>query len=66
MKGSATPQEEKALRDDLRGGKAPSCPRCGTRLVGTPVPPRRDVSYVRDRVILNCSSCGFRVVLDTK
>jgi hypothetical protein len=66
MKGSATPQEEKALRDDMRRGETPGCPHCGTRLTGTPVPPRPDVSYVRDRVILNCSSCDFRVVLDTK
>ena len=66
MKGSATPQEEKALRDDMRRGETPGCPHCGTPLTGTPVPPRQDVSYVRDRVILNCFSCGFRVVLDTK
>ena len=66
MNGRASPQEEKALRDDLRRGETPGCPRCGTPLVGTPVPPRRDVSYVRDRVILDCSSCGFRVVLDTR
>jgi transcription elongation factor Elf1 len=66
MHKSANPQEENALREQLKGGRSPECPRCGAPLKITPVPPRSDVSYVRNRVLLVCDSCGLKVALDRK
>ncbi len=42
------------------------CPRCGTPLDRREVPPRRDVSYVRERVWLVCPRCHRGVVLDLR
>ncbi|MFH1766244.1 MAG: hypothetical protein ABIF09_18830 [Gemmatimonadota bacterium] len=66
MQKGADPGEEEALREQLAKGDSPDCPRCGTPLRLTPVPPRSDVSYVRNRLLLECASCAFRVVLDRK
>ena len=66
MHRGATPQEERALRKQLEEGVPPECPRCETDLGSTLVPPRSDVSYVRNRVLLTCEVCGLRVVLDKK
>lgn len=66
MQKGADPGEEEALREQLAEGGSPECPRCGTPLRLTPVPPRSDVSYVRNRILLECASCDFRVVLDRK
>jgi transcription elongation factor Elf1 len=64
MKKGANPREEEALRKRLNEGSPLDCPRCGTLLRMTPVPPRSDVSYVRNRALLTCGSCGLRIVLD--
>lgn len=61
-----TEAERRALGMDLRTGKALVCPRCETRLDRRSVPPRRDVSYVRDREWVNCPSCHRSAVLDRK
>ena len=63
---TAGPEEEAALRRKLAEGGPLICPRCQGPLHANPVPPRSDVAYVRNRVILDCESCEFRVVLDRK
>jgi hypothetical protein len=62
----ANPSEEAALRTQLKEGKPPTCPRCNATLRTFPVPPRSDVAYVRNRALLECDSCRFRVALDRK
>ena len=62
----ANPSEEAALRTRLKEGKTPACPRCRATLRTIPVPPRSDVAYVRNRILLECDSCQFRVALDRK
>ena len=55
--------ERRVLERALAAGAA-ACPRCGAALERRPVPPRPDVSYVRDRVWLLCGRCGGSAVLD--
>jgi len=56
--------ERQAVADALRTGAPVACPRCGGPLDEWPVPPRGDVSYVRDRVWLVCVPCSRSVILD--
>jgi hypothetical protein len=56
--------EIERIRIALTGGAEPECPRCGGRFDRTEVPPRSDVSYVRNRVWLICSSCNTGLILD--
>jgi hypothetical protein len=42
------------------------CPRCLVLLDRRRVPPRRDVSYVRDRLWLVCPTCRRTAVLDRR
>lgn len=42
------------------------CPRCAVPLDRRAVPPRRDVSYVRDRVWVVCPTCHRTAVLDRR
>jgi len=42
----------------------PTCPRCGGGLDQQSIPPRSDVSYVRDRLLFLCSRCGVRWTVD--
>jgi hypothetical protein len=62
----ANPSEEAALRRQLKEGRVPACPRCNATLRTVPIPLRSDVAYVRNRVLLECESCRFRVALDRK
>jgi hypothetical protein len=64
MNDSYTPREEVLLRQALSRGLALTCPRCASALRATPVIPPPEVSYVRDRVLLECDSCSRRTVLD--
>ena len=59
-----TPAERQILAESLRLGAPVKCPRCGSPLDEWPVPPRQDVSYVRDRIWLVCGPCSRSVVLD--
>jgi ribosomal protein S27AE len=59
-----TRSERKSIADGLRSGDPATCPRCGGRLDEWPVPPRSDVSYVRDRLWLVCAACARSVILD--
>lgn len=54
------------LGEAVRAGDAVSCPECATPLDSRRVPPRPDVSYVRDRVWLVCPSCHRTAVVDRK
>ena len=40
------------------------CPRCGTRLTLTPVPPTPGVSYVRKRALVYCPKCHITTAVD--
>jgi hypothetical protein len=59
-----TKEERRKIAATLRGGGPATCPRCRSLLDEWPVPPRQDVSYVRDRVWLVCGPCSRSVVLD--
>lgn len=60
-----SPEERRTLEERLaQGGRA--CPRCGTTLEVRDVPPRREVSYVRDRIWLVCGGCGAATVIDKR
>jgi ribosomal protein S27AE len=56
-------EERRALERALAAGRS-VCPRCGSALERREVPPRSDVSYVRDRIWLLCGRCGATAVLD--
>jgi hypothetical protein len=47
-------------------GEKPVCPECATPLAPQPVPPRPDVSYVRDRVLLVCPDCRRSAPVERK
>lgn len=64
MNDNFTAREEQALRAALARGETVRCPRCGIPLVQTPIPPRREVAYVRDRVLFQCVSCRLKGVVD--
>lgn len=59
-------QEARTLAAALEAGVAPACPRCSTPLDRRAIPPRRDVSYVRDRVWLVCPRCHASGVVDRR
>ena len=58
-----TAEERRFLERSLADGRG-VCPRCGSLLERREVPPRPDVSYVRDRVWLLCAGCGATGVLE--
>jgi hypothetical protein len=61
-----SPHEERALARAVRDGSLAACPRCGGLLDEWPIPPRSDVSYVRDRLWLVCPSCRRTAVIDRR
>jgi hypothetical protein len=50
----------------VRRGEHPPCPACGATLDEQSVPPRTDVSYVRDRIWLVCPACHRNGVIDRR
>lgn len=52
------------IAEAVRSGRSPTCPLCSGALDEWPMPPRKDVSYVRDRVWLVCGPCSRSVVVD--
>jgi hypothetical protein len=64
MPESFTEQEGHRLGEALAAGRPLTCPRCDVALDRREVPPRRDVSYVRDRLWLVCPVCHRTIVLD--
>ena len=59
-----TPAETRALEVEARDGSATKCPHCAIPMDQQAVPPRQDVSYVRDRILLVCPECRRTHVLD--
>ncbi|MGW8265451.1 MAG: hypothetical protein ACWGSQ_03735 [Longimicrobiales bacterium] len=66
MADNFTVAEERSLRRAILREGDPPCPRCGGRLDLTRVPPRPEVAYVRDRVLIQCSSCKLKGVVDRR
>jgi hypothetical protein len=64
MPESFSPEEVAALVQHLLADEDILCPRCDLRLDRRPIPPRRDVSYVRRREWVGCPSCHRNAVLD--
>ena len=62
--GCYTQADEYEIENAFRTGDLLTCPRCRTSLDVRSVPPRADVSYVRDRLLVVCSSCHSTHVLD--
>lgn len=61
-----TAQEKDELWGQVAQGRdAPSCPRCGAVCSVIRTGPRRDVSYVRERVVARCASCGCGGALES-
>ena len=58
------PHEVEHIRAALTAGSDLSCPRCEGLFDRTDVPPRNDVSYMRDRLWLICTTCDSRLVMD--
>ena len=63
MPDAYTHEETHALGVAMGEGRPLECPRCAVPLDRRPVPPRRDVSYVRDRLWLVCPTCHRSAVL---
>ncbi len=59
-------EQERAIGRLVREGGRPLCPTCAVTLDERAVPPREDVSYVRDRVWLVCPSCRRSTVVDRR
>jgi hypothetical protein len=61
-----THEQVRDLERTVREGARPVCPVCAVLLDERSVPPRGDVSYVRDRVWLLCPSCRRGAVVDRR
>lgn len=66
MPHSFSIRERHALEQAFQEGEALECPGCSVPLDRRPVPPRPEVSYVRDRLWLVCPSCYKTAVLDRR
>lgn len=66
MRDNFTVEEERCLREAILGGETPSCPRCLRVLQLTPIGPRLEVAYVRDRVRVQCGACGLKGVVERR
>ena len=64
MQGNFSADERRQLWEKLGQGSQPCCPRCGGALDLTPVGPRPDVAYVRNRLLIQCSDCKLKAVVD--
>jgi hypothetical protein len=52
------------IERSVRAGRSADCPACGERLVESHVPLRRDVAYVRRRMLLLCPGCRRSASVD--
>lgn len=59
-------EEHRRLRRSFLLGERLECPRCRVELDRRAVPPRPDVSYVRNRLWVSCSRCHATAVLDER
>lgn len=58
--------QRRALHAAFMDGEALRCPVCDLPLDRRKVPPRPDVSYVRDRLWVSCPRCHRTTVLDRR
>ena len=58
--------QRRALHHAWMDGETLLCPVCALLLDQREVPPRPDVSYVRDRLWLSCPECHRTAVLDRR
>ncbi len=58
--------EARAIERAFRAGEVVRCPSCRVPMDRRAIPPRPDVSYVRDRVWLSCPDCHGSLVLDRR
>ncbi len=61
-----TQTEQDQIRAAFEAGEGLTCPLCRIALDQRSVPPRKDVSYVRDRLLVVCCECHGTYVLDRK
>jgi hypothetical protein len=66
MADSFSAEQRRLVAQALREGSRLECPICREALDRSPVPPRGDVAYVRDRILLTCPSCRRSLVLDRR
>ena len=60
-------REKRELRKRIaRGDAAPPCPRCGGPCAVVRGGPRRDVPYVRNRVVARCGACRCSVAVESR
>lgn len=60
-----TADEKRRLAEEIgRGETAPACPVCGKRCVLVKSEPRRDVAYVRNRLLVRCAKCARSLALE--
>lgn len=52
------------LAEAARRGEPLACPACGHALASHEVRPRRDVAYVRRRLLLVCPGCKRAATVD--
>jgi hypothetical protein len=64
--GSFDDVQRRALHAAFMDGAPLLCPVCETPLDRREVPPRTDVSYVRDRLWVSCPACHRTAVLDRR
>ncbi len=64
MNASYSPAQRRALADAVRKGEQPRCPACGALLARHEIGPKRELAYVRRRVLLICPACKRSVAVD--
>lgn len=58
--------ERRKLGEAANEGEPLRCPVCGSPVRELPVPPKRDVAYVRHRLWLICTGCGRSAAIDVR
>ena len=66
MQSTYLAAEVRGIKQMFHAGGDVTCPRCDVAMDRRDIPPRSDVSYVRDRVWLTCPSCHATAVVDRR
>jgi len=66
MTPSYPASEVREMKKAFHAGEAVVCPRCSVAMDRRAIPPRPDVSYVRNRVWLTCPGCHGTLVVDRR
>lgn len=59
-----TAAERRALAAEIGSGGTPACPACGGALARHDVAPKRELPYVRRRLLLICTRCKRSASVD--